>query len=102
MISESYFFSTTSEFFAGFSYDGDQMILKWNLPKAVQGSYISLQNYAVKSKNQGVPIRVCCNLVLADWKNPDGCLGDIYHGHGLYSDDMWEMERREMRAIELK
>ena len=102
MISESYFLSTTSEFFSGVSYEGDQMVLTWNLPKPIQGSFISLQNYSILSKNISKPIRVCCNLVLADWKNPDGCLGDVYHGHQLYSDDRWEMEQRDIRTVKLK
>jgi hypothetical protein len=102
MRSESFFLSTTSEFFAGMSYRGDEMVLKWNMPKPIQGSFISLQNYSIKSRNVNSPIRVCCNLVLADWKNPDGCLGDIKHGQWIYSDDMWEMEPRDMRSIVLK
>ena len=102
MQSESFFLSMTSEFFAGVFYEGDEMVLKWNLPKPIQGLFISLQNYSIKSKKIKSPIRLCCNLVLADWRNPDGCLGDIYHGHRVYSDDKWEMEPREMRSIELK
>ena len=102
MVSESIFLSTTSEFFAGMSYEGDELILKWDLPQPIQGSFLSLQNYSIRSTVANAPIRLCCNLILDTWRNPEGCLGDVYHGHGVFSNDMWEMEKSEFRSIELK
>ena len=102
MYSQSLFLSTTSEYYLGAYYKNDEMVLRWSLPQPVNGKYVSLANYAVRSNITERPIRVCCNLIHDNWKNPDGCLGDIYHGHGLYSDDRWQMEAREFRIIELK
>lgn len=102
MNSVTFFLTMDSEFFSGSTYEGDSVVMRWDLPQSIQGSFISLRNFSIQCAKKHQPIRVCCNLVLDNWKNPDGCLGDVHHGYGTCSEDMWEMVRGEVRSIVLK
>jgi hypothetical protein len=109
MESETVFLSTNSPWFAGTYTENDKTILRWELPQPLKGSFISLLNYSMLAgdrKSQTavatVPIRMCCNLIFDTWKNPESCFGDIFEGHGLYSDDKWEMDGKEYHQFILK
>ena len=98
----SIFLSTTSPWLVEDVPEGSGQILRWDLPQAITGSKISLSSYSVRANRKFQPVRICCSLIHDNWKNPDSCFGDIYHGHSLYSDDRWDMAGREYRTIEIK
>lgn len=82
--------------------ENDQLTkIRWELPSSIQGSNVSLSNYSICAEKKYQPIKLCCNVILKTWLNPNGSFGDVYHGKAVFADDRWEMDGIEFRTIEI-
>ena len=79
MESESILLTLDSPWFEEKVDTENQSKIRWELPSSIQGSKVSLSNYSLSCAKKFKPIKICCNVILPIWLNPDGSFVDVYH-----------------------